>query len=437
MTASAALVESDPEPPGEHQATAVKRLRFVDWTRGFAVMAMVLWHTADAWLLPAIKVGPRFAFLRFIGGLAAPGFLVLAGSGAALAAKPTGQDAPRDLATMLRRPLQIVLLGYLLRLQGWLIDGGAILRWAHSPIWLPLLLGYACLLATTLPALTARAAAARWLMAGFVLSGIGLLQADSLAPARFLRLTQVDILQAIGACLALLAIGQRCFGLLTRPGWLLAIAIGVALASRPIWNLLPGPLPFPLATYLGQGQPPPGLPALSRFPLFPWLAYACTGAALGHFLLRAQRESGTLGAERVVTLFALVGAFLSLNTSEAHGYIRALFEWAPWTIPPLRLAFRAGLIMVLLGFGWIWTEQGRGGLLIEYGRASLRIYWAHMLFAYGILGTLWHKQLHYSAWLLLATPLLLLMWSFARWNLRAPRRSAPSLAEIVLEQQAK
>jgi uncharacterized membrane protein len=105
----------------------VARLPFLDWVRGFAVVAMVLWHTGDAWLDEASREGQGWLLLRFIGGLAAPGFLLLAGTGAALSAKPTSDPAARSRAFVksAARGLEIVIIGYLLRYQAWMVDAGA------------------------------------------------------------------------------------------------------------------------------------------------------------------------------------------------------------------------------------------------------------------------------------------------------------------------
>src|SRR5688572_5748168 len=76
----------------------VARLPFIDWVRGFAVVAMVLWHTADGWLTPGLRDGQGWALLRFVGGLAAPTFLFLAGAGAALATREIADPDKRARA---------------------------------------------------------------------------------------------------------------------------------------------------------------------------------------------------------------------------------------------------------------------------------------------------------------------------------------------------
>jgi uncharacterized membrane protein len=397
----------------------VSRREFIDWVRGVAVLAMVVWHTADGWLNTGVRTGQSWAVLRFVGGLAAPSFLLLAGVGVALAARPDrGRDQP--LVVSLARGLEISLFGYALRLQTWLIDAAAGRDLHLVRSWLPLLLGYALWFASLRaiakqPSVGSRAEQPRriWTrakplaVAGSLLAGVGLAQVPWLAPGRLPRLLQVDVLQAIGASLVLLALFERYFRGLQRP-WL-AVTLGVAVAAltEPLSFLLPGMLPVPLAAYLGKFAPAPGAPAPALFPLFPWFAYASVGAAYGT-LLRSRREND----ERFIVCTGLGGALLALLTSEALHPVQHLIGTAPWLVHPLRVAFRTGLVLVLLLAGWIWAHGARGRLLIAYGRASLRVYWAHLLVAYGVAGSAWQKHLAMGEW---AARLLLLL--FAMWLL--------------------
>lgn len=389
-----------------------QRRQFLDWARGFAVVAMVVWHTADAWLRVDLRTGQGWSLLRFVGGLAAPSFLFLAGTGAALAHRPGVQ---KPLAGEFARGLEIVLLGYLMRFQGWLIDASALTKLHLVRAWLPLGIGYGLLFAS-LRAAGARSARARALaIAGVLACLLGFVQVPFVAPGRLSRLVQVDVLQAIGASLVLLAAGQRAFRLLERPRLALLLGAFVALATEPVQALLPGILPVPIAAYLGKFAPAAGAAQPALFPLLPWFAYACAGAALGT-LLRSEEEA------KLLVRTVVAGALLALCTSESH----RLWQWAiatqPWSVHPLRVAYRLGLVAVLLGSAWLWAVHGRGRALATYGRASLRIYWVHLMLAYGVLGSPWHKRLHVGEWATLLGLLLVLMWLLAK--ARAPRPTA-------------
>jgi uncharacterized membrane protein len=167
-------------------------------------------------------------------------------------------------------------------------------------------------------------------------------------------------------------------------------------------------IPVPIAAYLGRFEPAKGQPAATLFPLFPWFSYACVGAALGAQLRRA------VCTERVLITGGMLGAAIVLTTSEAHAPVQRLIESAPFSIHPLRVLFRVGLVLVLLLVGWLWVGDRRGRVIETFGRASLRIYWVHLLVAYGVLSAPWHKRLSMGDWCIRATLLLGLMWLLAQ-----------------------
>lgn len=381
-------------------------MRFIDWARGVAVIAMVIWHTADGWIALPLRTGQGWSLLRFIGGLAAPAFLTFAGVGAALAALPERDERARDRA--LARGLEIVLLGYLLRFQGWLVDAGGLVRLHQLRAWLPLAAGYALLFAALRALDGGRGRAVRLSLFGITLCAIGLAQVPAVAPGRLLRLLQVDVLQAIGTSLVLLELGERRLALMQRSGRAVLLALAVAAATAPIAALLPSVIPVPIAAYLARFELAKGQPAATLFPLFPWFSYACVGAALGTQLRLAARP------ERLLIAGGMLGAAIVLTTSEAHAPVQRLIESAPFSIHPLRVLFRVGLVLVLLLAGWLWVGDRRGRVIATFGRASLRIYWVHLLVAYGALSAPWHKRLSMGDWCIRATLLLGLMWLLAQ-----------------------
>lgn len=390
------------------------------------MIAMVVWHTADGWLHTWARTGQSWSTLRFVGGLAAPSFILLAGAGVALAARP--DRGPKPLIVSLARGLEILLIGYALRLQTWLIDAAAITNLHLVRGWLPIVLGYA-LLFLSLRAVDKQPGRAKHLaLAGALSALVGLSQVPWLAPNRLPRLLQVDVLQAIGASLVLLALFERAWRLLQRPALTLVLGIAVATLTDPLATLLPGVLPVPVAAYLGKFAPAWGAPAPALFPLFPWFSYACFGAAYGTWLrTRGDRD------EAFIVHAGLGGALLALITSEAHHPVQHLIGQVPWLVQPLRVAFRVGLVLVLLLAGWLWTHGRRGRLMIAYGRASLRVYWAHLLVAYGVLGSPWQKQLAMGEWAVRLVLLLGAMWLLTQLRTGAPRgaRGKPRLDVAV------
>ena len=71
----------------------MNRRRDIDWMRGIAVLCMIEHHTFDAFLRAELHGTTADRVFRFIGGLAAPGFLFLANLGPdrpALPVQPAG-----------------------------------------------------------------------------------------------------------------------------------------------------------------------------------------------------------------------------------------------------------------------------------------------------------------------------------------------------------
>src|SRR5688572_4593567 len=89
----------------------------------------MLWmHTADGWLRPELKQGATWNLIRALGGLAAPTFLLLTGlvmsMGWAMAGAVgrTPEQSARGQRSDIARGLQLVVLGYALRVQMWMLD---------------------------------------------------------------------------------------------------------------------------------------------------------------------------------------------------------------------------------------------------------------------------------------------------------------------------
>jgi hypothetical protein len=104
----------------------LRRKLWLDWQRGLAVLFMVEVHVLDAWLAPGAGEGFLFHALRMLGGLAAPGFLFMAGlsqglADASLARKGVAPAARR--AHALRRALWLLGVSYGLRVVLFLLGG--------------------------------------------------------------------------------------------------------------------------------------------------------------------------------------------------------------------------------------------------------------------------------------------------------------------------
>src|SRR5712671_6085259 len=106
------------------------RLAYIDWARGIAVLLMIEAHTLDAWTLlsPAVRRTIAFRDATVLGGFAAPLFLWLAGLAVVLAATRRAERTGSRRAAIemiCRRGLEIFILGFLFRAQGFLITPGS------------------------------------------------------------------------------------------------------------------------------------------------------------------------------------------------------------------------------------------------------------------------------------------------------------------------
>ena len=107
---------------------APTRRRYIDWTRGLAVLIMIEAHALDAWTRSSSRSAPAYQYLSMLGGFAAPLFLWLAGLSLVLAAEHTfRRTGSRSTATdaIVRRGAEIFILAFLFRLQAFVVSPGS------------------------------------------------------------------------------------------------------------------------------------------------------------------------------------------------------------------------------------------------------------------------------------------------------------------------
>jgi uncharacterized membrane protein len=409
------------------KAQASSRLPFVDVLRGVGVVLMVQLHTSHGWLRPELREGPLWRLTQFLGGLAAPIFLTLAG--VSLGLRWARRGAP-DFGADLRRALSILVLGYLLRLQMWFIDAAGYARAEALFAQVLLLCAYALAYFTLVrPPDSARRELAAWCGIGILLVA-GLIQVSEHAPDRMAGLLRVDVLQCIGGSLAVVvAVGavqgssSAGRGFARVRGYLL-LAAAVALITIWTRSWVPGRLPAPIAAYLGQWPAAPGHSVIALFPLFPWTAYTAFGCAIGLYWSRIP------AAQRVARGWQLAGVALAaaLLTTEslplAHGLLSSLPAWTQ----PVRVLNRMGWVMVLWAMTGAWRATPAAELstpLETLGRASLLVYWVHLQFAFGAASSPIAKSLGYRAWAIGSAMLVLAMWLLAYIRVGRARSPAP------------
>src|SRR5512136_1007424 len=99
--------------------------------RGLSVLFMIEAHTFDAWTALTDRATPLYKAANFVGGLAAPIFLFLAGVSVAMAASSRARKSGnREAAcwSVQKRGWQIFGLAFLFRLQSWILSPGATVK---------------------------------------------------------------------------------------------------------------------------------------------------------------------------------------------------------------------------------------------------------------------------------------------------------------------
>jgi len=154
---------------------------------------------------------------------------------------------------------------------------------------------------------------------------------------------------------------------------------------RPRW------LPWPLESYINGvhtfHQPQPWL-----FPMFPWMAFAFAGLAVGFFLfsdIAKRRQDLAFAGLGVAGVLACAFSTV-LDQSRNWLYAPAIYDY--WHTSPNFLLMRCGILLVILFLVYAWCRWGfaqRGfSAIIQLGQTSLLVYWVHIEFVYGRLSIL-------------------------------------------------
>lgn len=308
------------------------RLAYIDWLRGFACVMMFEVHSYDSWLNASARQTHFFKWSQLSGTLPAPLFLFLAGVSCALVTDKSRKKGipPNQIArTMILRGLEILALGYVFRLQEYLLG----LPWAP---WTDLL--------------------------------------------------RVDILNTIGISIVMVA-------MLCRLAQSRAASIALALAATAVIALVtpalyttwrPSWLPWYLESYINGvhtfQSPQPWL-----FPVFPWAGFTFAGLALGFFLFgdwasrSVARAAGLLGAAGMA-MFYLAGW---LDARPAQMF--SVYDY--WHTSPNFFLARVGILLVLFPVSYWWCRWVVSRIpfspMVQMGQTSLLVYWVHIEFVYG------------------------------------------------------
>lgn len=338
------------EPAMAPSPASKPRLAYIDWIRGLACVLMFQTHCYDSWLGGQARQSRFFMYSQLGGTFPAPLFLFVAGISFALVTERMRQKnlpAGEIARSTILRGAEILGLGLLFRLQEFVISWG----------WAP--------------------------------------KSD---------LLRVDILNTIG--LSMMLMGVVCWVVnewkpvsaaqagpseaqVTSPFGLIIAATGTALLITLLTPLLwttwrPDFLPWPIESYI-NGVHNLGEPQAWLFPIFPWTAFSFAGLAVGFFLqsawVRAREAKGFM------VLGILGGTLVALSRGIDALPMKVYPVYDYWHTSPEFFLMRVGLVMLILCGTYAWCRWGAGqwgfSPMIQFGQASLLVYWVHIEFVYG------------------------------------------------------
>jgi hypothetical protein len=328
---------SVPQARGPAGSPSSTRKPWLDWQRGLAVLFMVEVHVLDAWRAPTAGGEGLADVLRFVGGLAAPGFLYLAGVAVAFA---DAAGARHGVPPAQRR-------SRLIRRAAWLLAVAVGLR--------------------TLEVLAAA------LVQGAV---------------PWSELVRIDILHVIALSLALaawLGVGRGANGrvgpLLAGAAAVLVVGITPPVAAWLSTLALPGAAAPGSATVLARAADLAlavlgGRPPRATFCLLGWSAFLLAGAALGPL---------AVGRARPLAWLSLGAGLAAAGLFGAHGLPVAWWGADFWLTSPAWFAARLGLCAALTGAVQLVPAALEPPLrpLALLGRRSLLAYVASVELTYG------------------------------------------------------
>ena len=371
-----------------------KRKLWLDWQRGLAVLFMIEVHVLDAWIVPGGRAGHEALYdaFMFIGGLAAPGFIYMAGLSQALsdeAQARKGADPAARRRAAIGRGLWLLGVAYLFRTFSFVAGG------AWGPGWgIPYLFsvdvisvaGFGMALAVKLGAWhPRRPKLAIW--GGLALVLVSFLWRGAWRWDGWHDILKVDVLNVIAVGMmvsAWLSVGRpRKLALALTGGvavavifitpWLGAALLGrdqpavlAQLSASPLLKLLDLP-----AAYL-YGQTP-----RSQFMLFNWIAFLLAGVTVAPLLTGKSRPFLVLGiAAGIYGLGRGIDPFITMPVSDPTFW---------WINSPSWFFTRLAICIGLTGALQLVPDLMEKPLawLSALGRQSLAAYMVSLQLTYG------------------------------------------------------
>jgi uncharacterized membrane protein len=298
--------------------------------RGLAVLIMIQCHVFNSFMRLDLRQDGAYILSQFVGGMAAPLFLFLAGITLAFQMdrmeRKGGAPATRLLGA-LRRAGYVLLLAFLFRFSNWIFS--------HPlPPWQSML--------------------------------------------------RVDILNCMGFAMALLApLALAAGSLRVRTAAAAGAAIGALspLVNNADWGAFPDAIRnYFVHSHLG-------------FAFFPCGAYVAFGIAIGGILRRLSPERLERTMQwAVLSGLAMVAGGQYFSTLPYSIYPKSNFWTDSPGLVVIRLGLMLAVLAVAFlwtefgaGPGWSWVRS--------LGKTSLMVYWVHVVLVYGALLSGWKKSL--------------------------------------------
>ena len=292
--------------------------------RGLAVVIMIQCHTFNSFTRTDLREGGPYVLTQFVGGMAAPLFLLMAGMTTAFQMESLERREPnawRRWLLSLKRAGYILTIAFTFRFTNWLF---------------------------------------------------------SVPHAGLSELTKVDILNCMGVGMAVLAVGA-IFPSHARTRFAVVAGLLIAAVSPLMTNLPWSGTPALLQEYLVPG------PGRGRFPFFPCVAYIAFGLAIGTVVKRAAAERfERLMQWSMLIGFSMIFIGQYFSNIPYSVYTKAGF----WTDSPALIAIRVGICLMIMAAAYLWTEYcvGTGWSWMQaMGKNSLMVYWVHVMIVYGSL----------------------------------------------------
>jgi uncharacterized membrane protein len=316
------------------------RLAYIDWLRGLACVIMFQAHSYSSWLTLEARKTEFYRWSQAAATVPAPLFIFLAGvSSAMVTQRLREKGVARNAiarATILRGA-EILGLGFLFRGQEF------VLGYPNAP-WTDLL--------------------------------------------------RVDVLNILGMSMMLIAMlswataSQSFRQSRTRTvAFSLLVAALMAVATPWVWTThRPRWLPWPLESYI-NGVHTYAEPQTWLFPIFPWVAFAFGGLALGFMLFSDFSQKKEAWFFVAVGAVGAIACELSqlLDAAPVRLYPSVIYDY--WHTSPEFFLMRCGILLMLVFVAYAWCRWGfaQKGFspLIQLGNTSLLVYWVHIEFVYG------------------------------------------------------